>query len=79
MGPMFLHSHTKQRVSNLLREYFFKEFSTIKDAKGQYEYKYNLDDVRFWNCPLWKELDQKKENEKEFEEMKKNHPENVSE
>jgi hypothetical protein len=79
IGPLFLHSHSKQRVSNLLREYFFREFATIKDASGQYQYKYNLNDVRFWTCPIWKEIDKKKEDEKEFEDMKKKHPENVYE
>jgi len=40
---------------------------------------YNLNDIRFWSCKIWKEQEAKKREEKEFEEFKKKHPEDVYE
>ena len=74
---MFSNFHTKQNVSKQLREYFLKLFATEKDVTGQYKY-YNVNDTRFWNCSIWKEIDEMKLREEEFKEEKKNHPENVS-
>jgi len=38
-----------------------------------------LNDVRFWDCSIWKEIEDKKIKKQEFEEEKRKHPENVYE
>jgi hypothetical protein len=40
-------------ASNRIREVYFKELILRRNSKGESTYKYNLDDVRFWNGPLW--------------------------
>jgi len=52
-------------------------YATEKDVSGQYNY--NVNDIRFWNSAIWKHIDDWRLREKEFEEEKKNHPENVYE
>lgn len=41
-------------ASKRIREIYFKELTERTNAKGESTYKYNLDDVRFWDGPLWK-------------------------
>jgi hypothetical protein len=36
-----------------IREMYFKDFSERKDGNNNSMYKYNLDDIRFWDGPLW--------------------------
>jgi len=72
-------SHYKDHVSEWLRTNYFRLFATIKDVNEQYKYKYNLNDTRFWNGPLWKEIDDIRQQEREFEKIKREHPENVYE
>lgn len=45
----------KKEVSKVIREEYFIEFSTLKDTNGISQYKYNLDDRRFWECSVWDE------------------------
>jgi hypothetical protein len=39
--------------SERIREMYFTLFSTIKDVDGNSLYKYNLNDIRFWDGPIW--------------------------
>lgn len=40
--------------------------------------KYNIDDIRFWSDnEKWEKIKYNKKMQKDFEEEKKNHPENV--
>src|SRR5258707_2392075 len=41
-------------ASQAIRMMYFKGFRERRDNKGESIYKYNLDDVRFWNGPFWK-------------------------
>lgn len=41
-------------ASKRTREVYFKELTERTNAEGESTYKYNLDDIRFWNGPLWK-------------------------
>ena len=75
----YSNDYDKQDLSNSLREFYFRMFAAIKDTSGISKYKYNLNDKRFWNCPIWGEIEEKKIKKKEFEEEKKKHPENVYE
>jgi hypothetical protein len=72
-------SNFRKKVTESLRTNYFRLFATIKDISGEYKYGYNLDDIRFWSCPVWKEIDDIKQQNRAFENEKKNHPENVFE
>lgn len=78
LGPNFSNSSYKQELSDDIREACFRTFVT-KDTVGAHVYKYNLNDIRFWESSEWKEIENEKIKKKEFEEEKKNHPENVYE
>lgn len=78
IGPSFTNSYNKSELSDIIRDSYFTEFAT-KDTVGLYTYKYNLNDIRFWNSSIWKQIENKIQKRKEFEEEKKNHPENIYE
>lgn len=78
IGPSFTNSHNKSELSGILRDSYFTDFAT-KDTVGLHTYKYNINDVRFWDCPIWKEIENKKIRNTEFEEEKRKNPENVYE
>ncbi len=75
----YRNSYDKEDLASSLREYYFRFFAAINDTSEVSRYKYNLDDTRFWSGPIWKEIDDEKLKKQEFEEEKKNHPENVYE
>ena len=76
----YSNDYDKQDLSNSLREFYFRMFAGIKDTSGATsKYKYNLNDRRFWDSPIWKEIEEKKIKRREFEEEKNRHPENVFE
>lgn len=76
IGPVFTNSYSLQNISHDIREAGFRTFAT-KDTDGIYAYNFN--DKRFWNSPIWKKIAEEKLKKKEFEEEKKNHPENIYE
>jgi hypothetical protein len=76
IGPVFTNSSNEQNISNDIREACLRTFVT-KDTIGAYAY--NLNDVRFWDCPIWEKIENEKLKKKEFEEEKRKHPENVYE
>ncbi|HRK83389.1 MAG TPA: hypothetical protein PLZ12_18240 [Saprospiraceae bacterium] len=39
--------------STRLREMHFQELASVKDSQGKSQFKYNLNDVRFWSGPAW--------------------------
>jgi hypothetical protein len=47
--------YDRNEISNEIRDAYFNEFSVLKDINGLSQYKYNLNDKRFWECPVWKE------------------------
>lgn len=49
MGPIFTNSYSQQEISNNIREACFKTFITDDSL-----YRYNLNDIRFWDSPIWK-------------------------
>lgn len=71
--------HTLKKASFRIREMYFKDFNERLDVNDSSLYKYNLDDVRFWGGPIWKIMEDEKLKEREFENEKKNHPENIYE
>jgi hypothetical protein len=52
LGPNFTNSTNKEELSELIRDSYFTEFAT-DDPK----YPYNLNDIRFWECPVWKKFE----------------------
>ncbi len=79
MGDMYINFYDKKGLVNSLREFYFRRLGEVKDAAGLPKYKYNLNDIRFWNCPVWKEIAEQKQRDKDFEEEKRKHPENIYE
>jgi hypothetical protein len=74
IGPVFTNSTDKQNVSNEIRQACFRTFATRDTSDA---YSYNLNDIRFWNSPIWKKIEDERKREKDFENEKKKHPENV--
>jgi RNA recognition motif-containing protein len=48
--------YSQKKTSETLRTNYFRLYATIKDVNGEYRYKYNMNDIRFWTCPVWKEV-----------------------
>jgi hypothetical protein len=78
VGPSFTNSYNKSELSSIIRDAYFTDFAT-KDTIGLHTYKYNMNDVRFWNCSVWKEIEDEKIKKQEFEDEKRKHPKNVYE
>jgi len=53
--------HTLEKASFRIREMYFKDFSKREDVNGNSMYKYNLNDIRFWNGLIWKTMEEEKE------------------
>lgn len=79
IGPSFSNSSDSDELSKTIRNEYFTKYARIKNVEGEYRYKYNIGDVRFWDCPIWEEIKEEKRKRIEFEEEKKNHPENIYE
>ncbi len=47
--------YDKTEILASIHEDYFVEFSKLKDASGAYQYKYNINDKRFWDCSVWDE------------------------
>lgn len=78
IGSSFTNSYNRVELSGIMRDSYFTGFAT-KDTIGLHTYKYNMNDVRFWDCSIWKEVEDKKVKKKEFDEEKRKHPENIYE
>lgn len=78
IGPSFTNSNDKEELSRTIRDSYFTNFAT-KDTTGLHTYKYNMNDLRFWDSAIWKEIEFKKIEEQEFELEKRKHPENIYE
>lgn len=55
IGPSFTNSIDVFELSNIIRESYFTEFSR-PDTVGDHMYKYNMNDVRFWQSTIWEKL-----------------------
>lgn len=42
-----------KEIKKGIRRLYFTEFATLQNTDGTYTYKYNLNDKRFWECPVW--------------------------
>jgi hypothetical protein len=52
-GHSLSNFKTLEGTSKRIREVYFREITERTNSKGESTYKYNLDDVRFWDGPLW--------------------------
>jgi hypothetical protein len=79
IGPLYTNYYNINSLSNIIREYFFLKYNSDTDINGN-KNMYNLDDIRYWDKSIdWKNLEQRRKSEKEFEEEKKKNPKNVYE
>jgi hypothetical protein len=76
IGPVFTNSYNKEDISENIREDCFRRFATKDTASA---YRYNINDIRFWNSSIWRKVEEEREKRRLFEGEKKNHPENVYE
>lgn len=76
VGPNFSESDNRLTLSNIIKDYCFQEYNS-KDSLNNNFCKYNLSDIRFWTCPIWKELAIRDIKKEAFEREKIDHPENV--
>lgn len=76
VGPNFTQSESKERIADFIKDYYYRRYNTGDTTQPDY-CKYNLDDIRFWTCPVWDELIQRDIRKKAFEEERIKHPENV--
>jgi hypothetical protein len=79
IGPSFSNSNDKDKLRQMMHDTYFSEYAQIKDTNGEFRYKYNIGDVRFWDCPIWKEIEEERQKKKEFDEFKNKYPEDVYE
>jgi hypothetical protein len=76
VGPNFTESYNKSTLSNIIRESCYRDYNT-GDSTHVTFCRYNMDDIRFWTCSIWKELVIRDMKKKAFEEERIKHPENV--
>ena len=50
------NSKDLKKASEYIRWMYFNELVTVRDTGGASAFKYNVDDIRFWSGPAWKEL-----------------------
>ncbi len=67
VGPNFSNSTDKEELSSMMRDTYFTKYAAIRDTSGEYKYKYNIGDIRFWDCPIWKEMEEEKIKAKELQ------------
>lgn len=53
IGPNFSNSENPEKLSEIIRDACFTAFAR-KDTINGGIYKYNLNDKRFWDSPIWK-------------------------
>ena len=75
-GPRLTNGITKESIKKDMYDTYFNTFSKFKNESGELRYKYDLGDNRFWNCPIWDEIERKRIKEEEFE---KENPINIYE
>ncbi|MEM6738287.1 MAG: hypothetical protein AAF620_19680 [Bacteroidota bacterium] len=49
----FTRHETYNYVSEKIRYRYFNNLAQLKGANGESQYKYNFDDIRFWDGPIW--------------------------
>ena len=78
-GPRLTNGVNIKQIKKDMYDTYFTIFSKFKDTNGKLKYKYNLGDVRFWNSPIWYELERTKMREEEFDKEKRENPRNIYE
>lgn len=73
----FTNSSTQKDISDDLRIACFRTFVRSEDTSGIYAF--NMNDTRFWDGPIWKNVEDEKLSRLKFEKLKKEHPEDVYE
>jgi hypothetical protein len=53
LGPSFSNSYDKNELREIMRDSYFTESA---NRKPESDCKYNLNDYRFWDCPIWAKL-----------------------
>jgi hypothetical protein len=53
-AQILVRFETYTEVSNLIRHAYFREITTRTNLAGESTFKYNFDDIRFWDGPVWK-------------------------
>ncbi|QJB36431.1 hypothetical protein HF324_00565 [Chitinophaga oryzae] len=48
-----INFYDREKASEAIKDMYFTQFATIREVNGEYIYKYNFDDMRFWNDPIW--------------------------
>jgi hypothetical protein len=76
VGPNFSQSDSEAKIASFIKDYYYHSYNKGDSAQTDY-CKYNLDDVRFWGCPIWDVLIRWDIQKKAFEEERIKHPENV--
>lgn len=76
VGPSFTESDNKLTLSKIIKDYCYQGYNK-GDTTLPTSCKYNLNDIRFWTCPIWNELVTRDAKKKAFEEESIKHPENV--
>jgi hypothetical protein len=76
VGPNFTQSDNEEKIASLIRDDWFR-LSNKRDSTQPRYCKYNLDDIRFWTCPILDDLIIRDEKNRAFEEERIKHPENV--
>jgi hypothetical protein len=61
IGPSIRNSVDKDKLTKMIRDTYSSIYSKFKNYDGSYMYKYNVGDIRFWDCPIWKEIEVKKQ------------------
>ena len=51
----FVRHDTYDYISKKIRYRYFNSLAQIKGSDGKSQYKYNFDDIRFWDGPVWNE------------------------
>ena len=64
--------YDKDDLASSLRQFYFRHFVYSKEITKAYAY--NLNDKRFWDCPIWEKIIEEKLKKKRFEEEEKNYP-----
>jgi hypothetical protein len=49
----FIQHETYGCISEKIRYRYFNNLADLKDSDGNSQYRYNLDDLRFWDGPAW--------------------------
>lgn len=77
IGPNYTNSYDIESISGKIRNYYFRQKYSNTDNNRE---NFNLNDIRYWSKSIdWKNLENNRKMQKEFEEEKLKNPKNVYE